>query len=76
MGVIGTTVGKRIRRYRQEKGLTQWQLSQAANVTPATIFLLERGDKKCTKHLVRAIASALGVSEADIYGKKKEEENI
>jgi len=40
------------------------------NATPATIFLIERGDKSCPKNLVRAIASALGISEADIYGKK------
>ena len=73
-GVIAITIGKRIRYYRQRNGITQWQLSRAIQVTPGTVLLIERGEKQCPAELLEAIASALGVSEADLYGNNFEEE--
>lgn len=59
--------GKKIRRIRQEMGLTQWQLSRAVGVTPGKILLVERGEK-CSPELLSAIADALGVDVTKLMG--------
>ena len=59
--------GQTIRRIRQERGLTQWQLSQAVGVTPGKILLVERGEK-CTPELLSAIADVLGVDVKKLCG--------
>ena len=58
--------GQCIRKIRVAKGVTQWQLAQAAQVRPETIYLLERDALKPTEQLIKAIASALDVSISDI----------
>lgn len=62
------TIGQNIRRIRREKGITQWQLSSAIDVTPGTILLIERGSRGCTADMVRDIAKALGVPEDRLTG--------
>lgn len=57
------THGRNLRRIRQEKGWTQWQLSRAVGVSPGRILLIERGDIPLTPELLTAIAKVLGVSE-------------
>ena len=64
-------IGKNIRYIRQAKGISQWQLSQAVGLTPGAIFLVEHGAKKCSPELIKAIASALGVEESELYGGKQ-----
>ena len=58
--------GKAIRRARKRKGMSQWQLSQAVGVTPATIFMIEHGTRDCSMKLLTAIADALGVKRSEI----------
>ena len=60
-------VGNNIRRIRQERGLTQWQLSRAVGVTPGKILLVERGEK-CSRELLESIADALGVDVTKLCG--------
>ena len=61
-------IGKNIRRIRQEKGISQWQLSQSIGLRPGTIMLIEHGTTKPSKQVVKAIAKALEVPESEIYG--------
>ena len=49
-----------IRALRRERGLTQLDLAMAAEVTPATIYRLERGDRS-SDATRRRVARALGV---------------
>lgn len=58
--------GKNIRRVRQEKGVTQWQLSQAVGVTTGKLLLIERGEQECPPELLKAIANALKVDVNEI----------
>lgn len=62
-------IGMEIRRVRQERGLTQWQLSVMLGITPGRMLLIERGEG-CSNDLMMAIAEALGVSVAELYGKQ------
>ena len=61
--------GQMIRRIRQAKGVTQWQLSQTVGVSPARILLIERGDRDCPPELLAAIAKALNVREDALRNK-------
>lgn len=56
------SIGQNVRRLRQAKGVTQWQLSQAVGISPGRMLLIERGDKDVSKELLVAFAKALGVS--------------
>lgn len=56
-------IGQNIRRIRREKGMTQWQLSNAVGVTSGKIILIERGSVVCSADLLRKIATTLEVPE-------------
>lgn len=58
--------GRNLRKLRQEKGMTQWELSKAVGVTPGRILLIERGDVVPGDDLVAALAEALGVSKDEL----------
>ena len=62
------TVGQEIRRIRQERGLTQWQLSRAIGISPGAMLLIERGDRDCSPQMIIDIARALDVPESAIRG--------
>lgn len=62
-------IGQEIRRVRQERGLTQWQLSTMVGITPGRMLLIERGEC-CPSDLMNAIAEALGVTVAELCGKQ------
>lgn len=62
-------VGQEIRRIRQKRGLTQWQLSTMVGITPGRMLLIERGEG-CSNDLMTAIAEVLGVTVAELYGKQ------
>lgn len=53
--------GESLRRLRDEKGLTQKQLGDAAGVHPNTVAKLERGDQEPNWPVVLKFAEALGV---------------
>lgn len=58
--------GRNLRKLRQKKGMTQWELSKAVGVTPGRILLIERGDVVPGDDLVTALAEALGVSKDEL----------
>lgn len=65
------TLGYLLRRYRQERGLTQRALGRKAQVRQALISELESGRKKDTmsQTLVR-LAEALEISLGQLLGKE------
>jgi transcriptional regulator with XRE-family HTH domain len=61
------TVAKNIKRYRQEKGLSQDKLSRLADVAHATIIKIESGGiQSPTIDTVQKIAKALKVNVEDL----------
>ena len=59
---INKEVGFRIRKVREEKGLTQVQLSKLAGMHRAYIGQIERGEKNIGIKNLQKIANALNVS--------------
>lgn len=57
-----------LRSIRKAKGLSQAQLAEMAEVNQATISKIENGTANFTSEMVSKIASALNVSEAELFG--------
>ena len=61
-------IGDSVKHYRLAKGMTQTQLGDAVGVTESMICQIERGTKTLTVPLGKAIARALNVSPAVLFG--------
>lgn len=59
-------IGIRIRKYRQDRGFTQENVSEWANLTPAHYSHIERGHTKPSLPTLISIANVLGVSVDDL----------
>jgi len=59
-------LGKAIRQLREKKGLTQEAVAHDAEITTATLGVIERGLSNPTWATLKGIASALGVSMVEI----------
>ncbi len=58
-----STIGKNIKRYRQEKGLSQDKLSKLADLSLNTVVKIELDESpNPTIETIQRIAKALGVS--------------
>ena len=55
-------MGARVRQRRQELKLTQEQLAERAEVSPAFIGHIERGEKKASVETVVALCGSLDIS--------------
>lgn len=62
-----------LRKIRNERGLSQFALAKIADVTPADISKIENGLIKPFPAWRRKLASALELSERDIFPGFKEE---
>ncbi len=61
-----TSFGDLLRRFREQAGLTQEQLAEKAGLTAKAIGALERRERRRPyPHTVLALATALGLSDAD-----------
>jgi transcriptional regulator with XRE-family HTH domain len=61
------TIGETIRKYRQERGISQDKLSKLADVAFHTVVKIESGDTpNPTIDTIKKIAAALGVSIDDL----------
>jgi transcriptional regulator with XRE-family HTH domain len=65
-------LGDRIRRYREEKGLSLSELANASGVSKGYLSTLESDgpDKRPSAETLYAIASTLGVAMSDLLGKR------
>lgn len=59
-------LGKAVRQFRSDRGISQEALAYEAGVTTGTLSLIERGLSNPTWGTVKGIASALGVSIAEL----------
>ncbi|HIR65165.1 MAG TPA: helix-turn-helix transcriptional regulator [Candidatus Faecousia faecigallinarum] len=59
---LAKQIGENMARYRVEAGLTQAQLADKINVTPAFISRVERGEKRMKISTLVAAAKSLQVS--------------
>lgn len=59
-------LGKAVRQLREAKGVSQETLAYEAGVTSGTLSLIERGRSNPTWGTVKGIATALGVSIAEL----------
>jgi transcriptional regulator with XRE-family HTH domain len=55
-------LGKAIRQLREERGMTQEALAQAAGITVGHMSMIERGHSNPTWATVKAVATALDAS--------------
>ena len=59
-------LGEAIRQLRAKRGITQEDLAHEAAITIGTLSLIERGHANPTWSTISGIASALGVSMAEL----------
>ena len=62
----GLHIGGRLREMRQQRALTQKELSELADVNEITISELERNKRTASARSLRKLASALGVDVQDL----------
>ncbi|SEK88457.1 helix-turn-helix domain-containing protein [Nonomuraea pusilla] len=67
-----TDVGPRIRAYRTMRRMTLRALATAAQASPSFVSQLERGRAGASIGMLRRIASALGVTVADLFAEDDE----
>ncbi|GAB7191455.1 hypothetical protein NUM3379_21620 [Kineococcus sp. NUM-3379] len=60
------TLGRRIRHYRTQRGLTLAELGERAGATPSQLSLVENARREPRLSLLTALAGALGVPVADL----------
>lgn len=60
-GLEPSRFGEALRRVRDEKGLTQRELGEAAGIHPNTVAKMERGETEPSWQMVLTLAKALGV---------------
>ena len=66
------TFGDRLRKYRQERGLSLSELASDASVSKGYLSSLENNDhdRRPSAEIMYALASALGVTMSDLMGRK------
>lgn len=69
---IKYTIGQRIKKYRNQKNLSQEQLSELADCHPTYIGQLERGEKNATLETIQKIALALNIPLSQLFEKIEE----
>lgn len=61
-------IGGRIRRLREQRGWSQYDLAREANTTNVTVGRLERGENAPQWKTAAAVAEALGVTPEELLG--------
>jgi len=64
---IAQVIGQRIRNYRNQKGLSQEKLAEAAGCHSTYIGQVERGEKNATIESIEKIARALDVPLSELF---------
>lgn len=62
MSIDYASIGDRIRYIRTQKGMSQEELAEFADVSPVYISNVERGEKSVSLKVIIAIANALNVT--------------
>ena len=67
MGLDYVALGKRIRKLRKEKGMTQSELAERVKIETSNISHIERGVYKAGTNTLYEIAIAFGVTLNDLF---------
>lgn len=67
---LGETVAGNLKRIRLERGLSQEELADLANVNRNYIGMIERRENSPTVDMIEQIAEALGVDPIRLFQKK------
>ena len=59
--MLSMTIGVNVKKYREQKGLSQEKLAYKSNLSVATISKIERGLTNLTADVIESIARALDV---------------
>ena len=62
-----TWFGSTIRRLREERGLTQAQVAEAADLSATYLGIIERGENVPTLTVILQIAAALGLHPRELF---------
>jgi transcriptional regulator with XRE-family HTH domain len=60
----------RLRELREQRGLSQFQLALAAEVSPSTVYAYEHGSRPWRPDTLRRLADALGVTVEELVGRE------
>lgn len=71
---MSSIVGRRLAALLSERGMSQKQLAEATNLTPAAVSRYVSGAREPRAITIAAMAKALGVTPADITGDEVERE--
>ena len=63
---LAVDLGRRLRRFRQDRGRTQAEVAEAVGIEPDTIGRLERGLRLPSLAVLAKLAEALGVASIDL----------
>ena len=74
MSDIAKVLGKRIRNYRMDSGLSQERLAELSGCHPTYIGQIERGEKNATVESIEKIATALNVPLSKLFEKLGDKE--
>jgi transcriptional regulator with XRE-family HTH domain len=66
--VAPSALGRRVKRLREARGLSQRSLAAKVKVSPGLIHLLERGEVQDLRSRVVKLAKTLGVSLTELLG--------
>lgn len=75
MSDIAKVIGKRIRNYRKQLGISQEKLGELSGCHPTYIGQVERGEKNATLESIEKISSALNVSLSKLFEMLGEEDD-
>lgn len=71
-GELQVTVGRRVRRLRQERGISQEALARDVDMHRTYLGGVERGERNLTLRSVERLADRLGVPVRDLIGEAPE----
>lgn len=72
MSEIAKLIGKRIRNYRNNLGLSQEKLAELSGCHPTYIGQIERGEKNATLESIEKISAALNIPLSKLFEKLSE----
>lgn len=70
MSKIAGIIGKRIRQYRDAKGISQEELAHRSNMHASHLGQVERGEKTATLDTIEKIVNALGITFEELFSFK------
>ena len=65
-GGIRSTVGRRIKEYREEQGIALAHLAKRAGISRSYLYQIESGESSPTAGILKSIATKLGVRVSDL----------